>query len=73
MAVVANQALAFDKSILTHCRHLADLPKPTAAPAGSRANWKLAESSRRCNVRVDHLGISGGRIRANNTGGVFHP
>jgi len=34
-------------AIWTSCRHLADLPKPTAALAGSRANQKLAESSRR--------------------------
>jgi hypothetical protein len=40
----------------------------------SRANWKLADSSPRGrNVPFDHLGISGGRIRANNRGVVFHP
>jgi hypothetical protein len=28
---------------------------------------------RRRNVQLDYLGISGGRIRANNRGVVFHP
>jgi hypothetical protein len=40
----------------------------------SRANRKLADSSPRGrNVQFNHLGISGGRIRANNRGVVFHP
>jgi hypothetical protein len=38
-----------------------------------RANKKLADSSPRSQVGFDHLGISDGRIRANNMGVVFHP
>ena len=88
MAVVANQAVAFDKSMLTACRfkpanvpieerttggpHLGDVLRPGLildhAQTGSRPT-----PVRGRNVQFDHLGISGGRIRANNRGVVFHP
>jgi hypothetical protein len=41
---------------------------PDYARIGSRPT-----SVRARNVQLDHLGISGGRIRANNRGVVFHP
>jgi hypothetical protein len=48
-------------------------PRLEISIAVSRANQTLADSSPRSQVRVDYLGISDGRIRANNTAVVFHP
>ncbi len=41
--------------------------------SGCPANRKLADAVRGCTVQFDHFGISGGHIRANNRGVVFHP